>query len=186
MWGCYLLAEQQAISLMMVIKSSFMTIITNLYISVMILVLGTGALRYNPKKKKFGSTFLSVNFTTKHFQFQVIFEHIRLVGLLQLRLSNAIRCCVPQSTHVRWRSLEEFACRNGSQLFDHRIRFRILCLSLRGRRRVLIRTLHSEICRLQHIGNFGFEFQPHRYIYIPYIRGRLQLFTLSRTTARFH
>lgn len=45
LWGCYLLAEQQTIALMMIIKSAFVTIITNLYISVMILVLGTGALR---------------------------------------------------------------------------------------------------------------------------------------------
>lgn len=45
LWGCYLLAEQQTIALMMVIKSAFVSIITNLYISVMILVLGTGALR---------------------------------------------------------------------------------------------------------------------------------------------
>lgn len=45
LWGCYLLAEQQTIALMMVIKTSFVTIITNLYIFVIILVLGTGALR---------------------------------------------------------------------------------------------------------------------------------------------
>lgn len=32
-------------ALMMVIKSSFMTIVTNLYISILVLVLGTGALR---------------------------------------------------------------------------------------------------------------------------------------------
>ncbi|KAG8278090.1 ATP-binding cassette sub- G member 5 [Homalodisca vitripennis] len=45
LWACYLLAEQQTISLLMVVHSSFTAALASLYIAIVCLVLGSGSLR---------------------------------------------------------------------------------------------------------------------------------------------
>nr|CAD7262653.1 unnamed protein product [Timema shepardi] len=45
LWSCHILAEQQTIALLMVIKSSFTAAVTSVYITIIYLVLGSGNLR---------------------------------------------------------------------------------------------------------------------------------------------
>ena len=44
-WACYLLAEQQTISLLMVIKSSFTAALVSIYVTILYLVLGSATVR---------------------------------------------------------------------------------------------------------------------------------------------
>lgn len=50
LWGCYLLGEQQTIAILMIVYSSFKAAVTSIYITVICLVLGSGALRFVKNK----------------------------------------------------------------------------------------------------------------------------------------
>uniref|UniRef100_A0A1B6C953 ABC transporter domain-containing protein n=1 Tax=Clastoptera arizonana TaxID=38151 RepID=A0A1B6C953_9HEMI len=45
LWACYLLAEQQTIAILMIVNSSFKAAVASIYIAVICLILGSGALR---------------------------------------------------------------------------------------------------------------------------------------------
>lgn len=46
LWACYLLAEQQTIALLMVIRGAFTAAVTSLYITIICIVISSGTLRY--------------------------------------------------------------------------------------------------------------------------------------------
>ena len=46
LWACYIFAQQQTISFMVVIKSTYTAAICSIYVTIVYLILGSGTVRY--------------------------------------------------------------------------------------------------------------------------------------------
>ncbi|XP_063227758.1 ATP-binding cassette sub-family G member 5 [Bacillus rossius redtenbacheri] len=122
LWSCHLLAEQQTIALLMVIKSAFTAAVTSIYCTTLYLILGSGALRsfHGLSEWLFYLTYATQTRYASAFLNQQMFGNGRLSGLPYSATHNCSSVILVQESLLTASST--FTCRyaDGSAYLSER------------------------------------------------------------------